>query len=83
MNNEKLGAASQKHAGGDAKQTIKFVWPNSYALAEPNLTKMTKLIGAFKYKMSFSCEWKKMWPFKIDGDCNSVTPIVLKVVVIL
>jgi len=27
VNNEKLGAAPQKHAGGDAKQAIKFARP--------------------------------------------------------
>ena len=27
MNNEKLAAAPLKHAGGDAKQAIKFAWP--------------------------------------------------------
>ena len=27
MNNEKLGAAPQMHAGGDAKQAIEFAWP--------------------------------------------------------
>ena len=27
MNNEKLGADPQKHAGGDAKKAIKFAWP--------------------------------------------------------
>ena len=27
MNNEKLGAAPQMYAGGDAKQAIEFAWP--------------------------------------------------------
>jgi len=28
MNNEKLGAAPQMYAGGDAKQAIEFAWSN-------------------------------------------------------
>ena len=27
MDNEKLGAAPQMYAGGDAKQAIEFAWP--------------------------------------------------------
>ena len=29
MNNEKLGAAPQMYAGGNAKQAIEFAWPNT------------------------------------------------------
>ncbi len=33
------------------------------SVAEPGPAKKTKLAGAFKYRTSFSEEWKKTWPF--------------------
>ena len=33
MNNEKLGAAPQMYADGDAKQAIEFAWPKTRHVA--------------------------------------------------